>query len=217
MSKGQTTPFRGSRFALQSTLGAAVVLTILTVAQNPTATAQGHGFANGDVVQLSGVDPVLDGSYPVKVLTPNTFQLLGLDTTGYTIDLTEASTAAAYSWQNICELTGIQEAGRTISSIQTSTICSEEEESEPGLPSPGTVQLNFNAAPDVDAQLTLADYETNGQKFWTRLALSRGRGWKLYYGYISTGAGLDGSVNGVFTSSVTIQLSGPKYFVRAAA
>lgn len=216
MSRGQTTPFRGSRYAVLSGVLPSRTLTALSKANPAVASVANHGMTNGDVVRIANVSPTLDGDYAIKYLTDGTFQLLGLDTTGATFALTATSSAAQGTWLDICELTNVQEAGRTISQIDTSTICSEEQESEPGLPAPGTVQLSFNAAPDVDSQSMLADYETNGQKFWTRLALSRGRGFKLYWGYISTGAGLDGAVNGLFTSGLTIQLSGPKYYVKAA-
>ncbi|GAB7128037.1 phage tail protein [Silvimonas sp. JCM 19000] len=214
MAKSQTTPFRGSKISILSGVLAAKAVTALSKANPAVATLANHNLIQGDVVRLAGFGADIDGDYAVNVVSDSTFQVLGLDTTNATFAVSATTTVAEATWLDIAEITNFQEAGRSISQIETTTVASEETESEPGLPSAGTVQLTFNAAPDVASQTQLAAYETNGEKFWSRLTLPRGRGYKLYYGYISTGAGLDGAVNGVYTSGVTIQLSGPKYYVK---
>lgn len=62
-------------------------ITGITQANPAVVTATAHGFRNGDLVTITnvvGMTEVNDTEFAINVLTPNTFELRGIDSTGYT-------------------------------------------------------------------------------------------------------------------------------------
>jgi hypothetical protein len=67
-------------------IGPPVVGTALTAAATPVATAAGHGFSNGDVIQLTGTTAMLQVAsfyYTIENVMTNTFDLSFLSTNGF--------------------------------------------------------------------------------------------------------------------------------------
>lgn len=209
MSKGKTTRFNGSRFAVQTGLEAEKTITAATQAKPIVITVVGHGYESADVVQVSGLHEDVDATYAIKKLSDDTFSLVGSNGEDYELSL-DSATAKRGVFTNICELTSYGEAGDTRAQLPTSTICSDdEEESEPGMRTPGTLTLQFNSAPATTGQQTLQQLDDDTERFWSRLRLSNGQGTVLVHGYIQTGIGMDGSTGALFTGGVTIQKTPP--------
>lgn len=71
----------GTIFSLATTFGAAVTVTAITNAENAVCTAAGHGYANGDVVEISsGWGRLHKRVFEVGSSTSTTFVLLRADT-----------------------------------------------------------------------------------------------------------------------------------------
>ena len=215
MSKGQVTPFKGSKFFIQTDVSAGTSITSVT-ATKPGTLETAEVVAKGDILVITGL-PGFDGEYVVSSVSLGTVTLANADWTGLEVpsDYTGALAAAAKFSANWCEVTGISKTGGTIDQTEVSTICSVRKEYEPGLADAGTLQVNFNFAPATDIQQQLLAYEVSAEKFWAKLVLPRSQGTMLYYGSIQTGMNMDGAVNGNYTSGVTIQLSGDYFHVKA--
>jgi hypothetical protein len=209
MSKGKTTRFNGSRYAVQTALEASKAITNATQAKPIVVTVVGHGYVSGDVVEVSGLHESVDATYAIKSLSADTFELVGSNGEDYILSLTQAK-ASRGVFTNICELTSYSEAGDTRAELPTSTICSDdEEESEPGMRTPGALTLQFNSAPATTGQQTLQKLDDETTRFWSRLRLTNGQGTVLVHGYIQTGIGMDGSTGALFTGGVTIKKTPP--------
>lgn len=215
MSQGKRTPFRGSQLLLQTGEETPVAITGITAANPPVVTAT-QSYAAGDTVVISGVSSEIDGGYIVASApapTGTTFALLDADFTGLTVAVGAESEVARQTYTRACEITAFSKTGGTVDQIEVSDSCSERKEYESGLPDSGTIQLTFNYAPATSVQIALTAFEESGEKFWTKLVLPREQGTLLFFGAIQTGMNIDGAVNGVYTSGVTIQLSGASFWL----
>lgn len=211
MSQGKRTPFRGSQLLIQTADGTPVAITGITAANPPVLTVANTAVP-GDVITISEVSAEIDGQYLVQSATSSAITLGGgADFTGLTTTVTASSMMTPATFTRACEITAFSRTGGTIDQIEVSDACSDRKEYESGLPDSGTIQLTFNYAPATAVQLALAAYEDSGDKFWTKLVLPREQGTLAFYGAIQTGMNIDGAVNGVYTSGVTIQLSGNSY------
>lgn len=212
MSQGATTPFKGSTFLIESGLTESQKITDIHQTNPAEVTVASHGYRTGDVVRITGLanagmTELIDGGYPIQVLTDDTFALLGVDATAYH-PYTKGARAAAKQWLNVCELKTINKQGGNIDQIDVTTICSAKKEYEPGLADEGTLQLDFNYAPAVAAQRQLTAYERHSESFWMKLILPRRQGMLLFNGSLQQGSSFQGGVGQVYTSNVTIKLSG---------
>ncbi|WDU52667.1 hypothetical protein [Taylorella equigenitalis] len=115
---------------------------------------------------------------------------------------------------NFCPTKSIQKSGASTEQEDVSTICSDGKDYEAGSREEGNITLNFFLSPNHEVQQLLEKYEFSGEKFWTKLELSNNQGSYLFYGSIETGLSIDGSVGGRWESSVTIKLSGRRYFIK---
>lgn len=220
MTKGKTTPFRGSRFLIQTGIAESGEAVTDITTTNPATVTVGSStvIVRGDVITLTGLGD-LDGEYVVATAVAGVLTLADTDWSDYTApeEFTGATAAKHLFSNNFCELTSMNKAGSTIAQDDVSTICSDDfNDYESGAADAGTLQLGFNAAPAQSIQGQLRTYERSREKFWVKVILTRGQGSFLYYGAIQTGPGLEGSSGSAnFTSGVTIQLSGNYYFIPA--
>ncbi len=91
-----------TRFFIQKlgTNGTAKTITAITAAKPAVVTATAHGLATGDVVTLAaivGMTQLNGQSFMIKVVTANTFELVGSDSTGYTT-YTSGGTATPFTF-----------------------------------------------------------------------------------------------------------------------
>lgn len=217
MPVGKTTPFKGSQFLIETSRDGGKVITGITNANPPVVSIAAHGYTAGTPITIENVNEEIDGAYIVTNPAAGTFELLNADFSGMsaiTVDAESKSFAILFS--SACEVTSISKTGGTIDQTEVSSICSTRKEYESGLADAGTLQINFNYAPATTVQQKLEAYEISGDKFWQKLVLPRKQGTLLLYGAIQTGINIDGAVNGVFSSGVTIQLSGDYYRIPEA-
>ena len=87
MSTPILTQFKGSQFAVVTAWGAGAAISAVTNANPAVVTRTAHGFTDGDVVQISevvGMTEVNGLVCIVNVLSSSTFELVGIDSSGYT-------------------------------------------------------------------------------------------------------------------------------------
>jgi len=107
----------GSTIDLASTYSAEVVVESISNTNPAVVTATGHGFAEGDIVQLSTSWELLNNrSFLVGDVTTDTFQLLGAgnDTTNtsfYPVGSSGGVVKAVETWTTINQITAVEFGG----------------------------------------------------------------------------------------------------------
>lgn len=209
MPQGKRYKFQGSTFAVQTGLGATDTITAITAANPPVVTATAHGNLEGDVGQIAGVVGMteLNGNlYVVDDPTANNFELADVDATAYT-PYTSGGTFAPVVFSSFCELTGVNQQDGQADEIEVSTICSTAKEFEIGLGDSGTVQLDFNWAGNETVQAALRAAKRSGAITAFRVTFPGTGGKVVMLGYVQS-MSFAGQVNGVWTASATIKLTG---------
>ena len=220
MSSGKRYKFNGSTFAVQTGVGSPKTVTASSVADPVVITAAAHGFILGDVVKLVNFDAPTEldgGTYAVDNPATNTFELAGVDGTGYAVFDAGTPNAQALPavFSAFCELTGMNQQGGGADQIEVSTICSTKKEFEQGLGDSGTLQLDFNLAPLEDVQTALREAEISGDQLAFRVVLDNDGGQCVMIGTVQQ-TSFQGAVNGVYTGSATIKLSGEIFWLENA-
>lgn len=100
---------RNVRLEVGSALGSAIPVSGITKANPGVATATSHGLANGDVVVLAAVGMTeLDGQIVrVAGVTTNTFELEGIDTTGFGT-FTSGSATEVTTWATLAKAQSLE-------------------------------------------------------------------------------------------------------------
>ncbi len=219
MSSGKRYKFNGSTFAVQTGFGSPATVTNASAA-NPVVLTATNSFDLGDVVKLSNFDAPAEldgGTYAVDNPTGSNFQLAGVDGTGY--DAFDAGSPNAQAtpvvFSTFCELTGMNQQGGGADQIEVSTICSTKKEFEQGLGDSGTLQLDFNWAGLEDVQSALRDAETSGDQVAFRVIMPNEGGQVVMIGTVQQ-TSFQGAVNGVYTGSAQIKLSGEIFVLENA-
>jgi hypothetical protein len=223
MSSGKRYKVNGSN--IQIVTGFAQIspgdaITAITAANPPVVTETGHGRDDGDFIQINdvvGMTEVNGGTYIIEVIDANSYSLLDTDASAYGAYVSggEVSTATL---SNFCELTGYNRTGGTSPEIDATTICSTASEFEVGLPDFGTTQIDFNFAPQTTVQLALASFysgEFAGQKTGVKVTLPNSGGTMSQIGTIQQ-TSEQGTVNGLWTASLTIRNTGARQDFAAA-
>jgi hypothetical protein len=213
MSQGKRYKFQGSSFQVQTGFGSSAAITAITAANPPVVTSAGHGREDGDVVLLSGiagptqyngtlqiVDDALTGSY----------ELAGVDASEYpafVLASPNLALAQPVLFSDFCELTGVNQQDGAADEIEVTTICSTAKEFELGLSDSGTVQLDFNWAGNEAVQAALRAAKRAGEEVALRLTFPGTGGVVIMIGFVQQ-TSFQGAVNGVWTASATIRLTG---------
>lgn len=216
MAGGVRFKFAGSKVEVAVGTAATKTITGITKASPAVVTATAHGLASGDVVKLAAIVGMteLNGQIAViNVLTANTFELLGIDSTGYTTYVS-GGTAAPVTFSNMCELTGYNRQGGTSPEIDATTICSTAAESETGLPDYGTTQLDYNFAPRTAIQIAIKAAYTAGDILPVRVTLPKSGGYMVQLGTVQQ-TSEQASVGGLWTGSLTIKNTGERFDIAA--
>lgn len=218
MSAGKRYKWHGSK--VEVTVGftaAAKTITAITKAKPAVVTAAAHGLVDGGVVSIDGVDGMVELNgrrFIVNALSVDTFELVGVDSTGYGT-YTGDGQAIAASWAAFCELTGYNRQGGSTPEINATTICSDAAEYETDIPDFGTTQLDYNHAPDVAVQRALEAAHLVGDVIGVRVVLPKNGGTKVQLGTIQQTS--EQSSNGnLWTGSLTLRNSGAPVYVEAA-
>lgn len=214
MSSGKRYKFNGSHFQVQTGFGTSKTVTAITKADPAVVSATAHGFLLGAVVKLNnieGMTQVDGGVYPVDNPLTGTFELNGVDSTGYdafALASPNLANAAPITFSEFCELTGVNAQDAAPNQEEVTTICSTAKEFEQGLSDSGTLQLDFNFAPNQPIQKVLTAAKKSGDQTAFKLTLPTDGGIIILIGTVQTNS-FTGSVGApVWKASTSIKLSG---------
>lgn len=220
MSSGKRYKFNGSTFGVQTGLGASKTVTGITNADPGVVSSTAHGFVTGDVVELSSIEGMTEVNgnlYAVDNEASGSFELAATDTTDYgTFEAGSPADGIArpVTFGSFCELTGANQQDAGADQIEVSTICSDAKEFEQGLSDSGTLQLDFNWAGNETVQAALRTAKVSGDKLAFKVTFPGTGGFAIMIGTVQQ-TSFQGQVNGVWTASATIKLSGQVYVLAA--
>lgn len=204
--------FQGSKFRVQTGFQSdspPQAITGITLADPAVVTSTAHGYVDGDVVKITGVvgmTEVNEGVYVVDNADANTFELAGIDSTGYT-PRTSGGVLSQVVLSNWCEVTGFDQQDGTADTIEATTICSTAKEFEQGLSDSGTMSLNFNFAPKTLVQTAMREAKKSGDQTTFELELPKNGGILTMLGTVQS-TSFSGSNNGIVSGSASIKLTG---------
>lgn len=220
MSAGKRYKFNGSTFKVQTALGAAQEITAITKADPAVVSSTSHGNVTGDVVKMtidSGSMYELNGNlYVVDNEAAGTYELSGVDSTDYTTFAAGSpfDYAQKVTFSNFCELTGVNQQDGGADEIEVTTICSTAKEFEQGLSDSGTLQLDFNWAGNETVQAALRTAKVSGDQTAFKITFPGVGGSVIMIGTVQS-TSFQGAVNGVWTASATVKLTGEIYVLPA--
>lgn len=193
-------------------------ITAISKANPAVVTSNGHGLSNGDVVRLVGIVGMTElnnGVFLVNNKAANTFELFGVDSTGYAtyvsggfIDVGEFS--------NLCELTNYNRQGGSSPEIDATSLCSDAAEYEIGLPDFGTTALDFNFAPlTSNVQGVLHDFYLSGDVTGVKVTLPKSGGSMTLLGFVQQESETAGN-GGIWKATATLRNTGNRLDLVAA-
>lgn len=193
------------------------VITGVTNANPPVVTQTAHGRSSGDIAYIRSIEGMteLEGEKNIiEVIDANSYRLLGVNATNYGVFSGTASVDFG-EWSTLCELTGYNRSGGTSPEIPATTICSDAQEFEVGLPDFGSVQIDYNFAPLVTVQAGLQAAYLSGAKIGVKVTLPNSGGILSHVGYVQQ-TGEQAGVNGIWTGSLTVRMTGQRRDFEAA-
>lgn len=213
MSSGARFKFQGSTFKVQTALSATQKTVSGVTQANPgVVSSTSHGYVLGDVVKfssLSGMTQLNGNLFPVDNPATSTFEI-ATDTSGYDAFVTGSPAdgiAQKVTFSTFCELTGVDQQDAAANTIEVTTICSTAKEFEQGLSDSGTLKLDFNWAGNEAVQTALRAAKISGAQTAFQLTFPNGGGTVVMIGTVLSES-FQGSVNGIWTASASIKLSG---------
>lgn len=213
MAQGKRNKFNGSKIAVATAWGTATAVTAIAKTNPVRLTKTGHGLAVGDAVKIAGVGgmtELVDGIYYVVAApTADTFDLFGVDATGYTT-WTSGGTFSKATMSQFCELTNMEQSGGESPEIDASTICSTAQEFELGLSGFGDVKLEFNFDPMFGVNAALKSAKATGEQIPVKVELPANRGSMGYVGMVMA-FDFNGAVNELWKGSATIKVTGNRF------
>ena len=219
MSSGKTFKFQGSEIAVLTGFSEdspSKGITGITNANPAVVSSASHGLADGDPIKIGGVGgmtEVNDEVFIVNVLTSGTFELVGVDATGYGTYVSAGSFDKGVM-SNFCELTNYNRQGGTSPEIPSTSLCSTAQEFEIGLPDFGTTQIDYKFAPRTAIQEAVQDFYKSGDKMAVKVTLPKNGGVMVQLGFIQQTSETAGN-GGIWTGSMTIRNTGNRFDVAA--
>ena len=216
MSSGTRYKFNGSTFSVQTGFSGISPTPAITgmSATDPiivSTSPQAHSLVQADVVKLSGIASPLTAYnnklFVVDDYTTVDFALAGEDGTANSA-WASGGAVDKVTFTSFCELTGANQQDGGADQIEVTTICSDAKEFEQGLSDSGTLQLDYNAAPNESVQLALTAAKVAGTQIAFKIVFPNSGGTVIMLGTVQQQS-IAGQVNGVWTGSATIKLSGP--------
>ena len=200
---------RGVRVEIAATYGTAKTVTAVTQASPGVATSSAHGMANDTVGYFSSVGGMVqleDQACRVKNQTANTFDLQGLNTTGYTA-FTSGSFTPVATWATLGEATSYSLGGGASEKLDVTTLLDIVKKEELGLLPVQSVTMNVIAqdTPSAAQQLLDTAVQTQG-KVTVRITLGNGA-VRIFRGEPST-PGEDVQQGAVGTGSLDFAVKG---------
>ena len=217
MTIGRRYKFQGSKIAVQTGFAATKTITDISETNPAVVTSTAHGLVEGDVVKIAGVvgmTQVNGNLYVVDNVTANTFELAGVDATGYA-PYVSGGTGAPVVFSELCEATNVNHQSGTADRTEVTSVCSVKKEFEIGLADSGTLSIDYNDAPLEVAQAYLRNSGTAGTAMAVKIAYPNFGGIRLLFGYVAS-TSFQGGSNGTWKGSASMQLTGEDFVLPAA-
>lgn len=168
---------RGVRVEIAATYAAAKVVTAVSLTSPGVATSAAHGLANDTVGYFSTVTGMVqleDQACRVKNQAANTFELQGLNTSGYSA-FTAGNFVPAATWATLGEATSYSIGGGASEKLDVTTLLDIVRKEEAGLLPVSNVSINVVAqdTPSAAQLLLEAAIQTQG-KVLVRITLGNG-------------------------------------------
>jgi hypothetical protein len=168
---------RGVTVAIAATYGSPKTVTAVTLASPGVATSTSHGMAN-DVVgyfsSVTGMVQLEDQACRVKNQATNTFELQGLNTTGYTA-FTAGNFTPVATWATLGESTSYALGGGASEKLDVTTLLDIVRKEEIGLLPVQSVTMNVIAQDTPSAAMLLLESAVQSQsKVTIRITLANG-------------------------------------------
>lgn len=213
MSQGARYKFNGSTFAVQTGFGGSSpnqVISNITQADPGVVTYSNGGLADGDVGRITGVlgmTQVNNHVYVFDNTAGTTAELAGEDTSGNDA-YTSGGLIEEVTFSDFCELTGVTQQDGSSDEIEVTTICSNAKEFESGLSDSGTLQMDYNFAPNATVQAAIRTAKEDGSELAFKIVFPNSGGTVIMLGSVQQSS-FTGQVSGVWTGSTTVKLTGP--------
>jgi len=206
---------QGTRFQIQKlgTNGSPKTITGISAANPAVVTSTAHGLATGDVVTIAavvGMTQVNGQSYVIKNLTANTFELVGCNSTTFTA-YGSGGTATPFTFAESNEHKSYTVSPGQASDIDKTTMISTAKEFGVGLSDTGTFDVELNYVEADVAQVEMKIGLLDSSERWFRI-IKRNGGISAMKGSVRS-LSETGAVDGIFTGSLSVRLSGTKYEV----
>lgn len=142
----------GSTFDFAATYSAPVTVTAISNANPAVASAAGHTFVEGDVIEVtSGWVKATGRAFKVGTVTVDTFQILGLnstDTTKYPLGTSAGTAKSVDTWVNIPQITSVASSGGEQQFYTFGFLEEDEDRQIPTTKSPSLLTLTVADDPD---------------------------------------------------------------------
>lgn len=217
MATGKRYKFNGSKFKVQTGFVADTppqAVSAVTKALRAVITATGSDLDPASVVKITGalgMTQINDQLIVADDTATNTFEAANIDSTGYST-YTGGGVLSVAEFGEMCELTGMNQQDGAADQTEVSTICSTAKEFEQGLGDSGTLQLDFNYAPLESTQAALRAAKKSGDAIAFSVSFPKNGGVAIMFGTVQQ-TSFQGQVNGVYTGSATIKLTGDVYIL----
>jgi Ubiquitin-activating enzyme E1 FCCH domain/Phage tail tube protein, TTP len=214
MAAGKNLKFQGSILSVAAAKATAKAITAISKAKPAVVSSTAHGYVNGDAIYIAavlGMTELNGGWYIVQGQTANSFELAGIDTTGYGT-YTSGGTAQLAVMSTWCEIGSWAVTGGQSSEIDVTTICSNSKETETGLPDFGTIAADYNFYPKSAIQAFLSAAQLSSETVPARLVLPNGQGVLTYLLGI-TQISYNGAVDGIWEGSASFRIKEAPAFV----
>lgn len=200
----------GSTFDIAATYGTAVNVTAITSASPAVASAAGHAFVDGDVLEVTSGWRRLNGR-AVRVADPatGTFELEGIDTTKTTIYPVGAGAGSVRAVETWAQLSQVTEVATNGGEQQFATFGFLEEDEDRQLPttkSPSSLTITVADDPSLEFVAVCEEADMDKQPRIVRLNLPNGSSI-LYNAYISITETPSLTRNELMTRTVTLSLA----------
>jgi hypothetical protein len=180
---------------------------------NPAVVSEStHGRSTGDVIRIKnvvGMTELNDGVYVIEVVDGGSYKLLDVDSTNYGTYVSGGIVDSA-TFSKVCELTGYNRQGGTSPEIAATSLCSTAQEFEIGLPDFGTVQLDYNFAPQTTVQDAMQEAYLSGEVVAVKVTLPKSGGIMVQLGYVQQ-TSETAAVGGLWTGSMTLRCTGRRF------
>lgn len=195
------------------------VITGITAANPGVVTSTAHGYSNDDIVSIAavvGMTEVNGRAFVVQgatdsPLTPNSFELSAVDTSGYTA-YSSAGTAALETMTAIGDVVSFSGFDGTADDIDVTTLTSTAKEFLVGLQDFGGLSMELNLTNSDTGQAKLRALKAAGSQGTFSIELSNGE-IAAFKAYVKSFT-VSNSANDAARASVQLKIaSEPAWFV----